>query len=87
MLTRLPQSGYATVGISLGVSYDAYSFCGSWHSLSKLVLIAIMIKGRHRGLPVAIDRAVQLPRQRLDQTPLQRTPTFHRVESNRRQDE
>ncbi len=29
--------------------------------LSKLILIAVMIRGRHRGLPVAIDHAVQLP--------------------------
>ena len=38
-----------------------YSFCGSWQSLSKLILCAVMIRGRHRGLPVAIDRAVLLP--------------------------
>ena len=29
--------------------------------LSKLILCAVMIRGRHRGLPVAIDRAVLLP--------------------------
>lgn len=61
MSLTLKQSGYGTVGISIGVPYDNYSFCGSWHVLSKLVLVALMIKGRHRGLPRAIDRAVQLP--------------------------
>ena len=54
-------SGYACVGISVGVPYAAYSFCGSWHVLSKLVLCAVMLRGRHRGLPVAIDHAVKLP--------------------------
>ncbi|KAL9077859.1 MAG: hypothetical protein Q9157_003215 [Trypethelium eluteriae] len=54
-------SGYACVGISIGLPYAAYSFCGSWHVLSKLILCAVMIRGRHRGLPVAIDKAVLLP--------------------------
>ena len=54
-------SGYACVGISVGLPYAAYSFCGSWHVLSKLVLCVVMIRGRHRGLPVAIDKAVLLP--------------------------
>lgn len=54
-------SGYGTVGISVGVPWAAYSFCGSWHTLSKLILCAVMLRGRHRGLPVAIDMAVLLP--------------------------
>jgi len=58
-------SAYGTVGISVGVPWDAYSFCGAWHTLSKLVLCAVMIRGRHRGLPVAIDKAVLLPGEKL----------------------
>lgn len=58
-------SGYGTVGISTGVPWNAYSFCGAWHSCSKLVLIVVMLRGRHRGLPVAIDRAVLLPSKTL----------------------
>ena len=54
-------SAYSCVGITVGAPGQAYSFCGAWHKLSKLILIAVMIRGRHRGLPVAIDRAVQLP--------------------------
>jgi Trk-type K+ transport system membrane component len=54
-------SGYGSVGITIGLPDQAYSFCGSWHVVSKLILCAVMIRGRHRGLPVAIDRAVQLP--------------------------
>jgi Cation transport protein len=38
------------------------SLSGSFRKLSKLVVIAVMIRGRHRGLPIAIDRAVLLPR-------------------------
>lgn len=57
-------SGYGTVGISVGVPTAAYSFCGEWHTLSKIVLCIVMIRGRHRGLPVAIDKAVILPGER-----------------------
>lgn len=39
-----------------------HRFVGTWSTLSKLVVCAVMIRGRHRGLPVAIDRAVMLPR-------------------------
>ena len=55
-------SAYGTVGLSLGVPYDNYSFSGSFKVLSKLVVIVVMLRGRHRGLPVAIDRAVMLPK-------------------------
>ncbi|KAL7422889.1 hypothetical protein Q5752_002186 [Cryptotrichosporon argae] len=55
-------SAYGTVGLSLGVSYDNYSLSGDFRKLSKLVVCAVMLRGRHRGLPVAIDRAVMLPR-------------------------
>ncbi|KAI9704065.1 MAG: hypothetical protein M1820_005687 [Bogoriella megaspora] len=59
-------SGYACVGISVGLPYAAYSFCGSWHALSKVILCFVMIRGRHRGLPVAIDKAVLLPGEHSD---------------------
>lgn len=58
-------SAYGCVGISIGVPNQAYSFCGAWHTASKLILCAVMIRGRHRGLPVAIDRAVLLPGEHL----------------------
>lgn len=54
-------SAYGCVGISVGVPWNAYSFCGAWQALSKLVLCAVMLAGRHRGLPVAIDKAILLP--------------------------
>jgi len=54
-------SGYGCVGISTGLPNEAYSFSGGWHVGSKLILCAVMLRGRHRGLPVALDRAVRLP--------------------------
>ncbi|KAI0359598.1 TrkH-domain-containing protein [Trametes cingulata] len=54
-------SAYGTVGLSLGVPYANYSFSGALRPLSKLIICAVMLRGRHRGLPVAIDRAVMLP--------------------------
>lgn len=54
-------SGYGTVGLSLGIPTENYSFSGALRPLSKLILCLVMIRGRHRVLPVAIDRAVILP--------------------------
>ena len=58
-------SAYGCVGISVGLPNVAYSFSGGWHVFSKLVLCAVMLRGRHRGLPVAIDGAVLLPAEAL----------------------
>lgn len=33
------------------------------HPLSKLVVCVVMLRGRHRALPVAIDRAIMLPHE------------------------
>ncbi|PCH35574.1 hypothetical protein WOLCODRAFT_91613 [Wolfiporia cocos MD-104 SS10] len=54
-------SAYGTVGLSLGVPDANFSFSGALRPLSKLIVCAVMLRGRHRGLPVAIDRAVMLP--------------------------
>lgn len=53
-------SSYGTVGLSLGAP-SGTSLSGGLRTLSKLVLCAVMVRGRHRGLPLAIDRAVMLP--------------------------
>lgn len=58
-------SAYGCVGISVGVPWAAHSFSGSWGTIGKLVLCAVMLRGRHRGLPIAIDHAVLLPGERL----------------------
>jgi potassium uptake Trk family protein len=54
-------SAYGTVGLSTGTPNANYSLSGEYRTLGKLVVIAVMLRGRHRGLPVAIDRAVLLP--------------------------
>ncbi|CZT05718.1 related to potassium transport protein TRK1, high-affinity [Rhynchosporium graminicola] len=54
-------SGYGCVGISTGMKGEAYSFSGGWSKASKVVLCGVMLRGRHRGLPVKMDRAVRLP--------------------------
>ncbi|KAG7826311.1 hypothetical protein KL909_000363 [Ogataea angusta] len=53
-------SAYGTVGLSLGYPNTTPSFCGQFNTLSKVVLIVMMVRGRHRGLPYAIDRAIML---------------------------
>ena len=40
-----------------------FSLSGVLSPVSRLVVIAVMLRGRHRGLPVAIDRAVMLPHE------------------------
>ena len=57
-------SAYGCVGLSIGLPNKNYSFCGQWHTPAKLILCALMLRGRHRGLPVAIDKAIHLPGER-----------------------
>jgi Trk-type K+ transport system membrane component len=54
-------SAYGTVGLSLGYPNTNASFSAQFKSLSKLIIAAMMIRGRHRGLPYALDRAILLP--------------------------
>ncbi|THH30596.1 hypothetical protein EUX98_g3612 [Antrodiella citrinella] len=56
-------SAYGTVGLSLGVPNENYSLSGALHPLSKLIVCVVMLRGRHRGLPVALDRAVMMPQE------------------------
>lgn len=60
-------SAYGTVGLSLGYPTINASFSARFHVISKLVIIAMMIRGRHRGLPYELDRAVLLPSEKLSQ--------------------
>jgi potassium uptake Trk family protein len=60
-------SAYGTVGLSLGYPTINASFSAEFHSLSKLVIIAMQIRGRHRGLPYELDRAILLPSESLQQ--------------------
>ncbi|WFD48268.1 hypothetical protein GLX27_002936 [Malassezia furfur] len=54
-------SAYGTVGLSVGAQYSNTSLSGDFGVVSKLIMIAVMFRGRHRGLPSAIDRAILLP--------------------------
>ncbi|KAJ5167448.1 uncharacterized protein N7482_006229 [Penicillium canariense] len=58
-------SAYGCVGVSVGYPGKNSSFCGAWHTISKLILAAVALRGRHRGLPVAIDKAIMLPNESL----------------------
>ena len=54
-------SAYGTVGLSLGYPNVDTSFSAQFGVVSKLVVIAMQIRGRHRGLPYELDRAILLP--------------------------
>jgi Trk-type K+ transport system membrane component len=58
-------SAYGTVGLSLGYPGINASFSAEFRVISKLVIIAMQIRGRHRGLPYELDRAVLLPSEKL----------------------
>ncbi|KAJ3485808.1 hypothetical protein NLI96_g4697 [Meripilus lineatus] len=60
-------SAFGGIGLSLGLPSDNFAFSGAFGPLSKLVVIVIMIRGRHRGLPVAVDRAILLPKDMVAQ--------------------
>ncbi|RMZ88034.1 hypothetical protein DV736_g4739, partial [Chaetothyriales sp. CBS 134916] len=58
-------SAYGTVGLSLGYPTINASFSAEFKVLSKLIIIAMQVRGRHRGLPYQLDRAVLLPSESL----------------------
>ncbi|KAL8953823.1 MAG: hypothetical protein Q9222_000332 [Ikaeria aurantiellina] len=58
-------SAYGTVGLSLGYPNVNASFSSQFSVVSKLVIIAMQIRGRHRGLPYELDRAILLPSESL----------------------
>lgn len=66
-------SAYGTVGLSIGVPTVDASLCSQFSVVGKLVIIAMMIRGRHRGLPYGLDRAVLLPSESRFETEAQET--------------
>jgi potassium uptake Trk family protein len=60
-------SAYGTVGLSLGYPNTTPSFSGQFTTLSKVIIIAMMIRGRHRGLPYSLDRAIMLPSEKMEE--------------------
>ncbi|KAI1082279.1 potassium transport protein TRK1/TRK2 [Whalleya microplaca] len=59
-------SAYGTVGLSLGYPNVNASLSSQFSVVGKLVIIAMQIRGRHRGLPYGLDRAVLLPSEHLN---------------------
>lgn len=59
-------SAYGTVGMSLGYSTINASLSAEFSDVGKLVIICLMIRGRHRGLPYGLDRAILLPSDALN---------------------
>ncbi|KAF4759994.1 hypothetical protein HAV15_005881 [Penicillium sp. str.  len=64
-------SAYGTVGLSMGYPGINASFSAELKTLSKLIIIAMQIRGRHRGLPYELDRAILLPSESLQRKELQ----------------
>ncbi|KAH8591059.1 cation transport protein-domain-containing protein [Bisporella sp. PMI_857] len=60
-------SAYGTVGLSLGYTNTDTSLSAQFNVLSKLVIIAMQIRGRHRGLPYELDKAILLPSEHLQE--------------------
>ncbi|SCW03223.1 LAFE_0G05710g1_1 [Lachancea fermentati] len=60
-------SAYGTVGLSLGYPNTDQSFSAQFNTFSKLVIIAMLIRGRHRGLPYSLDRAIILPSDKMEE--------------------
>ncbi|PLB52079.1 potassium transport protein TRK1/TRK2 [Aspergillus steynii IBT 23096] len=58
-------SAYGTVGLSLGYPGVNASFTSQFRTISKLVICAMQLRGRHRGLPYTLDRAILLPSEHL----------------------
>ncbi|KAI1071506.1 hypothetical protein LB507_005412 [Fusarium sp. FIESC RH6] len=61
-------SAYGNVGLSLGYPTVATSLCGMFGVFGKVVICFMMIRGRHRGLPYALDRAIMLPTGRVSES-------------------
>ncbi|KAH7170378.1 cation transport protein-domain-containing protein [Dactylonectria macrodidyma] len=61
-------SAYGTVGLSIGIPTVNASLCSQFTVVGKIIIIAMQIRGRHRGLPYGLDRAVLLPSESRFQT-------------------
>lgn len=75
-------SAFGNVGSSM--SNYSTSQSAQYRTLSKLIIIILMYRGRHRSLPAAIDRAVLLPSEQLNrsETQDQRLQRLHRQSTN-----
>jgi Trk-type K+ transport system membrane component len=56
-------SAFGNVGLSFAIPNNNASYSGLFHTVSKLIIITIMLLGRHRGLPDSIDPAIYFRNQ------------------------
>ncbi|POR32032.1 Low-affinity potassium transport protein [Tolypocladium paradoxum] len=63
-------SAYGNVGLSLGHPSTSASLSAKFSVVGKLVVCAMMLRGRHRGLPHRLDRAIMLPDEHLLEQPV-----------------
>ncbi|KAJ5636602.1 uncharacterized protein N7484_009915 [Penicillium longicatenatum] len=54
-------SAYSCVGASIGYPGSNFAFCGQWNTFSKLLLVAVSLKGRLRGLSIANTKLTSSP--------------------------
>ena len=60
-------SAYGTVGLTMGNPNVTTCLSADFCVISKLVMCAVLIRGRCRGLPYALDRAIMLPSRKVQQ--------------------
>ena len=53
-------SAYGNIGLSLGRKGTTCSYCATLKVSSQFILVLIFLLGKHRGLPLAVDAAVNL---------------------------
>ncbi|KAK3401065.1 cation transport protein-domain-containing protein [Sordaria brevicollis] len=74
-------SAYGTVGMSLGYSSGNASLSAIFSTAGKVFIIMTLIRGRHRGLPYGLDRAIVLPKE-LDSKSIPEEQSVERQRSN-----
>lgn len=57
-------SAYGNVGLTMGIPGEVYSLAGAMTKSGKLVLVAVMWLGKHRGLPSPKDEVVDFAWER-----------------------
>ncbi|KFG87317.1 putative cation transporter [Metarhizium anisopliae] len=58
-------SAYGGVGLTLGYPDITSALSTKFTTFGKVVMCAMMLRGRHRGMPYGLDRAIMLPDERL----------------------
>ncbi|GKT51814.1 low-affinity potassium transport protein [Colletotrichum spaethianum] len=80
-ITDLSEPSSGNVGLSLGGPLGNTSMSGHYSVFSKMVICLMMVRGRHRGLPYALDRAITLPTGHDNDTQMEETTRPFRFES------